>query len=229
MKRLFVIGGIALFGVVGLGAPAFAHSEFQPASVAPNKAFDGKLFIEDEQSAATTSKVELFLPTDGSVKVTAAPTPSGVAVVISAATVVWSGNTTDGNLLLPLTMSLPAKLGRLQFKVVQTYSNGTVDRWIAANPVGGTAPDNPGPVIDIAESGTATTEGSAHDHAGGSHDATTTMGEHGMAHDTKAATTTTAAPKKSSSSNSGAIIGIAAAVVVLGGGGLVALRSRKKS
>ena len=229
MKRFIIVGSVVVASVLASGAPAFAHSEFQPATVTPGSSFDGKLFIEDEQSAATTSKVELFLPTDGSVKVTAAPTPSGVAVVISAATVVWSGNTTDGNLLLPLTMSVPAKLGRLQFKVVQTYSNGTVDRWIAANPVGGTASDNPGPVIDIAASGSTTTEGAAHDHAGGSHDATTTMGDHGMAHDTKAATTTTAAPKKSSSSNSGAIIGIAAAIVVFGGGGLIAMRSRKKS
>ena len=38
--------------------------------------------------------------------------------------------------------------GPLQFKVLQTYDNGDVDRWIEDATEGA---DNPGPVVDVVE------------------------------------------------------------------------------
>jgi hypothetical protein len=44
---------------------------------------------------------------------------------------------------------LPDSEGRMQFKVLQTYSDGTEDAWISDWPVGAPEPDKPGPVIDL--------------------------------------------------------------------------------
>jgi hypothetical protein len=44
---------------------------------------------------------------------------------------------------------LPDTEGRLQFKVVQTYSDGSEDAWIDDWPEDQPEPPNPGPILDL--------------------------------------------------------------------------------
>jgi hypothetical protein len=48
---------------------------------------------------------------------------------------------------------LPTTPGRLQFKLLQTYSNGAVHRWIDDWPEGAEEPEMPGPVLDLVAGG----------------------------------------------------------------------------
>ena len=51
---------------------------------------------------------------------------------------------------LPFTIGpLPDVEGRLQFKVLQTYADGTEDAWIEEWVAGEPEPDRPGPVLDL--------------------------------------------------------------------------------
>jgi hypothetical protein len=51
---------------------------------------------------------------------------------------------------VPITLGpLPDQPGQLQFKVVQTYDNGEVERWIDDWPEGSPEPPNPGPVLGL--------------------------------------------------------------------------------
>ena len=64
--------------------------------------------------------------------------------------VTWEGGPNPDDVMLPITLGpLPDQPGRLQFKVVQTYDNGTVDRWIDDWPEGAEEPLNPGPVLGL--------------------------------------------------------------------------------
>ena len=247
MKRFVIGSAIGVVTVLMSASGALAHTEFQPSGATAGKTVDFKLFVEDEKSDAVTSKVELFLPADGSVSVSAAPETGGMKVAIeSTKSVTWTGNTTDGNVLLSVSLVIPAQEGRLQFKVLQTYDNGTIDRWLGLNPTSGTVSPNPGPIIDVAASGTTVTttaDGGEHhgsetttvqDGRGDHHGGSETSMDHGlgttMDHGGGEATTTTSGPAKNKDdSNSGTIIGIVLAVVALGGGGAaLAMRARKK-
>jgi hypothetical protein len=76
----------------------------------------------------------------------------GGAVGAEATGVTWTRASAppDESPVLPLRIGpLPAQEGRLQFKLLQTYSNGEIDRWIDDWPAGAAEPDMPGPVLDL--------------------------------------------------------------------------------
>ncbi len=51
---------------------------------------------------------------------------------------------------LPIRLgTFPGQPGQLQFKVIQTYADGTVARWIADWPAGAPEPEMPGPVLKL--------------------------------------------------------------------------------
>jgi hypothetical protein len=60
----------------------------------------------------------------------------------------------DEDALVSLRLGpLPTTPGRLQFKLLQTYSNGAVHRWIDDWPEGAEEPEMPGPVLDLVPGG----------------------------------------------------------------------------
>lgn len=242
MKRTLFAGAIAAAGVLVLAAPALAHTELQPAAANAGESVEFNLFVEDEQSDAGTSKIELYLPENTPIVVDEVPEPSGWTVTVDGTlgdvvqSVVWEGGPEPESINFALTMTMPETEGRLQFKVVQTYDNGVVDRWIADMPVGGEEPENPGPVIDVVAAGeTVTTadDGHEHDHGDDHGAAETTAAEHGDHGDhsegatTSAAAATTVADDDESSSSAPIAIAVVA-VVVIGGGAFAAMRARGK-
>jgi hypothetical protein len=166
-------------------------------------------------------------------------TVQGGAIGSEATGIVWEG-TTDGDVNVPFTLVVPDAAGTLQFKVLQTYDNGDVDRWIEDATEGA---DNPGPVVDVVAAGTPTSEAAqtddehAAEHAAeGDHDEATSEDEHAAEHaangDHGAVTTQNTAAESeddSDDSNTGTIILIAVVVVLLVGGGIAFFVMRKKS
>jgi uncharacterized protein DUF1775 len=250
LRRALTALGIVL-GVAAATAPTvFAHTEFDVGEVAPGSIVDLKLFVENESSTAGTTQVELRFPEP--LVIVGLPTVEGWtatpvegSVGAEAIGVVWVRPTAspDEDPNLPLTIGpLPAAEGRLQFKVLQTYSDGTEDAWIEVWPVGAVEPDRPGPVLDlvVGAPGTIPAPGTiapvATDAATTNEPADTAAGSITTVATTQPATpavtspaaTTAPADADDDSSNSGVIIGIVIAVVVIAGAAAVVTRRRSR-
>lgn len=140
-----------------LGSPAFAHNEFDPAEAAPGTIIDLTLVVENESTTAGIIGVEIRFPAP--LTLVALPPADG-----------WQAQPVDGSVgspsigikwtrpsgprredpRLPFTVGpLPDTAGQLQFKVVQTYDDGRIDRWIEEWPEGAPEPKNPGPVLRL--------------------------------------------------------------------------------
>jgi uncharacterized protein YcnI len=228
MRRLVVSGLAAGAALVLAALPAAAHNEWEPATAAPGSVIDLTLFVEDEQDAAGTTSVELFFPSP--ITVAALPAVPGWTATLMdgqlggpASGVTWTGGPAPDDLELPIRLGpLPDQPGRLQFKTVQTYDNGDVERWIDDWPEGAPEPDAPGPVLDLVPGGpgtipattapTTTTASTTTTTA-----VTTTEFDQAAAEDTD----------NDSDSNVVPIVIAAVAVVVLGGGVFAFVRSRR--
>ena len=143
--------------VLTTATTAFAHTGFEPEAVAPGSIADVTLSVAAENNDAGTVKVELFFPEGVELSTVEAPAPAGWTVTTLApgatgANVAWSrpsGPPGEGP-QLPLRLgTFPAEPGQVQFKVIQTYADGTVARWIADWPAGAPEPEMPGPVLQL--------------------------------------------------------------------------------
>ncbi len=219
--------------IVGTASAAFAHVEFDPSTAAPGSVIDLVLFVEDEQPDAGTNRVELVFPEDTPVTLAAVPevagwvaTPQGGSVGEPVTGVVWEGGPEPEDLELPIALGpLPTSPGRLQFKVLQTYDNGEIDRWIAEWPAGAGEPDNPGPVLDLVEGGPGEVPETSPDTTAAQ---TTTIGTPPTTAGDPGATAATAEPDDDDDGASPVLI-VLIVVVVLGaiGGGVAVLRRRR--
>lgn len=153
-----LVGAVASAGfVLAVASPALAHTEFDIEEVAPGSIVSLNLFVENESSTAGTTMIELRFPEP--LVVVDLPAVDGWTIEpvegtvgAEALGVLWSRDTAGpgDDPTLPLTIGpLPAVEGRLQFKVVQTYSDGSVSRWIEDWPVDGPRPQQPGPLLDL--------------------------------------------------------------------------------
>jgi hypothetical protein len=241
-----VVGAGAVWIVAGATA-AGAHVEFEPATAEQGSSAEVVLFVEDERSDAATSKVELFFPEDVELTVVAVgPVEGWTATVVggelggAATGVTWEGGPTDGDLELPITFGpIDVQPTRLQFKVLHTYDNGEIDRWIGDNPLDGDADESPGPVLDI-YTGTAPTTAERDEHGGDEHDHADEHdhgdGEHSESSGTEHGDDHTAGDDGAGGDESGDGGGggagalIALGVVVLGGVGaaLFVMRGRRR-
>jgi uncharacterized protein YcnI len=144
---------------VALAIPSVvaAHSGLEPDEVAPGSIVALDLVLANESDTAGTTMVELRfpqplvivdLPTTGCW--TAEPVEGAIGA--EAIGVSWTRPSADpsDDPVLPLTIGpLPDTEGRLQFKVVQTYSDGHEDAWIDDWPEGQPEPPNPGPILNL--------------------------------------------------------------------------------
>jgi uncharacterized protein len=161
---------MAIGVLLALGAPAAAqaHVTLHPASAA-HGAEDMLLAIRvpNERDDADTTKLQIKLP-DGFVQASFEPVPGWTAKVTTTklaqpiktddgevteqvSEITWTGHGTQGRIPpggfqdFPLSVLVPDKAGTLAFKAMQTYSNGTVVRWIG--PAGS---ESPAPTLQVA-------------------------------------------------------------------------------
>lgn len=158
MRRIAQILAIAFVLVATCAGPVAAHTAFDPDEAAPGAVITVTLNAADERDGAAMTKVELFLPENVEVPVSDPATGAmGWTATTNADAVVWEGPPTDGDQSFAVTLGpLPADPQRLQFKVLQTYDNGDIDRWIEEHPAGAAEPGMPGPVIDLVAGGPGT-------------------------------------------------------------------------
>ncbi|QHC30300.1 YcnI family copper-binding membrane protein [Streptomyces sp. HF10] len=171
--RLAAGAAVAGTAVLALSAPAFAHVTVQPEGAAAKGGYAVVDFkVPNERDNASTTKVEVNLPTDHPLaSVMAQPIPGwsvqltktklaeplsvhGDKIDQAVTKVTW---TADGKGIepgyfqkFPLSVgALPDNTGQLVFKALQTYSDKEVVRWIEVPQAGQDEPQNPAPVLQL--------------------------------------------------------------------------------
>jgi uncharacterized protein YcnI len=163
----------AAVSVFGLAAPASAH-----VSVSPKEATQGgharlTFRVPNESASASTTKVEIFLPEDAPVASVSTGTVPGwtattekrtlgtplevngsqVTEVVSKITWTATGGAaikSEESKGFPVSMGPLPAVKQMIFKVLQTYSDGDVARWIEEPPAsGGAEPEHPAPVLKL--------------------------------------------------------------------------------
>ncbi|WP_431974238.1 YcnI family copper-binding membrane protein [Micromonospora haikouensis] len=172
------LGAVAV--VLGVAAPASAH-----VSVNPKEATQGgygrfAFRVPNESDEASTTKVEVVLPENAPVgSVSTMPVPGwtvavekrkvdppvqvhGSEVSEAVAKITWTA-TGDAAVKPGQFQEFPVSMGPLPqvdtmvFKALQTYSDGTVVRWIEEPTAGAEEPEKPAPVLTLTAA--APTEG----------------------------------------------------------------------
>ena len=169
-RHALVVALVTVGVLVAAAVPAFAHVSIEPEA-APKGGFSVFSFsVPNEQDGASTTKVEVTFPTDhpiGFVSVLPIPgwtwtaettkltTPiksEGEEITEAVSKLTWAGGEIKPGEFQLFTVSagpLPTNAKQIEFKVVQTYSNGDVVRWIESTPKGGPEPEFPAPVLKL--------------------------------------------------------------------------------
>lgn len=188
MKHI-TLASVATLGALAVPAAAQAHVTLQPKTAAAGAYVVENVRVPNESDDAATTKVAVqfpegfasasYQPVDGwSVKVvkeklaTPIKTDDG-EITEGVKTITWTATSEADGIApgqfqdFPLSVQIPGKAGdTLTFKALQTYSDGTVARWIGAPDA-----DKPAPQVQVTEAaddhhapaapaadGTATTE-----------------------------------------------------------------------
>jgi uncharacterized protein len=169
LKRFVVVLGI--IGIVGAFAlPASAHVTVNPKE-APKGSFATLTFnVPNEKDDASTTKVEVNLPTDHPIaSVSVEPVPGWQVAVQKSklaqplqsddgevtdavSQITWSGGQITPGQFQRFVISvgpLPENTNSLVFKALQTYSDGDVVRWIETAAPGGEEPEHPAPTLQL--------------------------------------------------------------------------------
>jgi uncharacterized protein YcnI len=179
MRRILRVGAFAAVGaiaVLAVAGPAAAHVTVDPSQAPRGEEATIVFRVPTESNTLSTTKVDVFLPTDQPIaEVLTTPLPGWtastkktrlakpiatddgdqVSEVVSEVT--WTANNKDaaikpGQFLdFPLYLGpLPSAVDQLEFKTLQTYSDGSVVRWIDST-TGNTEPEHPVPVLLLSE------------------------------------------------------------------------------
>jgi uncharacterized protein YcnI len=181
-----IAAAVTVVATVGLVAgAASAHVTVQP-STATQGASDVTISfrVPNEESTADTTQLEVQFPTDHPIpSVAVQPKPGWTAKVTTmtlaqpiqtddgqvtavVSDILWSGGTIKSGEFDEFTVlagSLPDDATSLEFKALQTYSNGDVVRWIDDTPPRGQEPDHPAPVLTLTKASDASTGGGSSD------------------------------------------------------------------
>lgn len=187
--RIAVLGGVTLAGLAIGVLPASAHVTVHSSDATGGAYAELTFRVPTELDNASTTKLQVNLPTDtplASVSVRPHPgwtfrlshktlakpitTDDGkVTSVVNAIT--WTAQRGQG--ITPgeyddfaVSAGPLPKSGTLRFPAVQTYSNGTVIRWIDVAAAGAPEPEHPAPALSITNPDAAAASASSTSMAG---------------------------------------------------------------
>jgi periplasmic copper chaperone A len=188
ITRLAVVLPSTAASVLLLASPAFAHVTAHGTG-ATSGGHDAEIAfrVPNERATASTTRVEIHLPTDKPFAGVLAASKAGWKVAVSSvklttpivtddgkidtavSTIIWTatgGGTGPGQYDdFDIAVGQLPKTDIVTFKVLQTYGDGTVVRWIELNAPGSTQePEHPAPQLSLAapaDSGAGTTSTAA--------------------------------------------------------------------
>ena len=171
VRRAAAVSGLAAAAVLAAAGSAFAHVTVHPESYQKGAA-DGTLTfrVPNEEDTASTTKVQVFLPTDHPVlgvlvtpeegwtaKVTTTKLKTPIktddgTITDAVSEITWSGGRIGQGEYEDFDVAfgqLPDDTAQLAFKTLQTYSDGNVVRWIETPQAGQEEPENPAPTLKL--------------------------------------------------------------------------------
>jgi uncharacterized protein YcnI len=163
-----------LLGVIAAASPAAAHVTVNPDEETQGGYARVAFRVPNESDSASTTKVEVFLPEKSPIASVSTMAVPGWTVAVTRgkpATPVKAHGADVAEVVTKLTWTaapaavikagqfqeFPVSLGplpevdQLVFKALQTYSDGTVVRWIDEPVAGGEEPQSPAPVLTLAK------------------------------------------------------------------------------
>ncbi|ROO58355.1 uncharacterized protein YcnI [Micromonospora sp. Llam0] len=166
-------GAVVLVGVLGLAAPAAAHISVNPSQATVGDYARLAFRVPNESDEHSTVEVEVVMPEDAPVaSVTLARVPGwtadvqvapvdpplevhGAQVTEAVSRIVWTADSPQTGVQPGEFVEFPVSLGplpdaeQLVFKSLQTYSDGTVVRWIEVPVPGEEEPATPASVVTL--------------------------------------------------------------------------------
>ncbi|WP_405917097.1 YcnI family protein [Streptomyces sp. NBC_00728] len=175
LRRTGTVAALATAGVLTAAGAAFAHVTVHPESYAKG-ATDGLLSfrVPNEEDTASTTKVQVFLPTDHpllgvlvtpqagwAAKVTTIKLKKPIktddgTITDAVSEITWTGGRIRHGEFQDFAVAfgqLPDDTDQLSFKTLQTYSDGNVVRWIEEPQKGGEEPESPAPTLKLTAKG----------------------------------------------------------------------------
>lgn len=172
-RRLAAVSAVAGASTLAMAAPAFAHVTVQPGTAGQGAWTAVAFRVPDESDTASTTKLEVSLPTDHPLAFVATqPVPGWTATIEktkldkpiksddgeiteAVSKITW---TADANAKIAPGQfqefkvslgPLPGDTDKLVFKALQTYDNGDVVRWIEDPKDGQAEPQHPAPTLKL--------------------------------------------------------------------------------
>ncbi len=179
--KLMAAVGLTAALVVAMAAPALAHVTTDPDTAPQGGEITLGFRVPNEESNANTTVVEVDFPTDHPLLgVDVEPLPGWASSVTEAnlnppvqtddgpvtqavSKIVWTaptgGGTAPGQFqeFPVLVQQLPTNTNQVIFKALQTYTDGTIVRWIDPVTAGQPAPDHPTPILTLTPASDSTT------------------------------------------------------------------------
>ncbi|GIF66348.1 hypothetical protein Ais01nite_43830 [Asanoa ishikariensis] len=163
----------AVVVALGVAGPAFAHVTVNPKEATQGGYGRVAFRVPNESDTASTVKLEVNLPEDAPVaSVSTMPVPGWTVAVekrtLATPLTVHGSQVTEvvGKLTFtaaagggvkpgefqefPVSMGPLPEKDQMIFKVLQTYSDGEISRWIDEPVEGGEEPEHPAPVLKLA-------------------------------------------------------------------------------
>jgi periplasmic copper chaperone A len=193
--RVGAVLAAATAAVFVLAGPAAAHVTVNPSNATQGGYTKVAFRVPNEKDTATTTKLEVNLPTDtpiasvslkpltgwnGVTETTKLATPiktdDGDEITEAVTKITWTA--TAGAEIQPgqfqefeVSLGPLPEVDQVIFKTLQTYSDGDIVRWIDEPKADGSEPDHPAPVLKLAKAATdtaasTTTDAAANDESG---------------------------------------------------------------
>lgn len=164
------VGAAVVCAVLLSAAPAWAHITITPDSAPRGGTADLTFNVPNESDSAGTTTVEIDFPTDHPIATVSVEPVAGWTFDVSNETlakpiqtddgpvsqvvskIVWTGGSIKPGEFQEFVIvadGLPTDTGQLVFKALQTYSDGTVVRWIETAAPGGVEPEHPAPTLTL--------------------------------------------------------------------------------
>jgi uncharacterized protein YcnI len=181
-RRVMTTLGLAMGVVLVMAGVASAHVEVDPGEAPKGGTAVLTFAVPNEKDTANTVQVDVQFPTDhpiavvdvqpvpgwtAEVKTTKLATPltnDGEQVTEVVSEVIWSGGQIEPGQFQRFPISadgLPDDTSSLEFKTLQTYSDGDVVRWVDPTTEGQPEPEHPAPVLQLVSADKAATDGGA--------------------------------------------------------------------
>ena len=186
LRAAVTVSAATVVAVLGFAGVAQAHVTVNPSDAAQGGYARVAFRVPTESDTASTTKLEVALPADKPIaSVAAMPVPGwtattetsklatpiktddGDTVTEAVTKITWTANSADTAIKPGQFQEFPVSLGplpktdKLVFKVLQTYSDGKIVRWIDETVEGQPEPEHPAPVLKLSAASGDTMSGAA--------------------------------------------------------------------